>query len=225
MYLPRVKICGIKTQEIAESAVENGADSLGFVFFSKSPRAVEASLVRAITSQMPPFVNKTGVFVDKDMKEILNTAEMCGIDTIQLHGETKLYSGEFIELLSEKCRLPIILALRMAIIDERSIAKLMNNHCLGISAWIIDRKETEKFGGTGKAAIWEKISDKATAAFLRSRIIIAGGINASNIDHLLEKMLPYGIDVSSGLERERGVKDKKLIIEFMRHLREISARY
>ncbi|MGA2142777.1 MAG: phosphoribosylanthranilate isomerase [Brevinematales bacterium] len=220
MYSPRVKICGIKTLEIALYAAENGADSLGFVFFDKSPRAVCAAAVRGITSNLPPFINKTGVFVDKNIDEILDIAFASGIDTIQLHSGSAIYNREFIENLSRRCSFPVIMAMGMEFIDENSVAALMNDPQPGISAWMIDNS-----GGTGRPAIWHEISDKRTAAFLRSRVIIAGGINISNVGYLLEKMLPYGIDVSSGLEIERGVKDKGLIKKFMGHVREISEVY
>src|SRR5271157_5856912 len=97
VYSPRVKICGIKTLEIAECAVESSADSLGFVFFERSPRAVDLITARGIISDLPPFVNKTGVFVDKNFNEIMETVEKTGIDTIQLQGETQMYDRSFIE--------------------------------------------------------------------------------------------------------------------------------
>ncbi len=225
MYSPRVKICGIKTLEIAECAVENSADSLGFVFFERSPRAVDLTTARGIISNLPPFVNKTGVFVDKNFNEIMETVEKTGIDTIQLQGETQMYDRAFIENLSAGIPLPVILTLRMEIIDENSIGSLMNDSYPGVNAWQIDSKDPLEYGGTGKSALWRDISDKRIAEFLRSRVIIAGGINIGNIGSLFEKMLPYGIDVSSGLEKERGRKDKTLIKRFMEHLREISALY
>ena len=109
---------------------------------------------------------------------------------------------------------------RMEFIDENSVAALINKPQPGINAWMIDNS-----GGTGRPAVWHEISDKRTAAFLRSRVIIAGGINITNVGYLFEKMLPYGIDVSSGLEIEKGVKDKGLIKKFMEHVREISEVY
>ena len=177
---------------------------------------------RGIISGIPPFVGKTGVFVDKDAGQILETVEKTGIDTIQLHGESSLYDRAFIENLSLKCPFPIILAVRKEIVDEKTVAELMNERYHGLSAWMIDGVSPDKYGGTGKSPVWREIAEKNTARFLKTRVIIAGGVNISNVGSLLEKMLPYGIDISSGLEKERGIKDKSLIKKFMEHMREIS---
>jgi phosphoribosylanthranilate isomerase len=221
VYSPRVKICGIKTLEIAECAIENGADSLGFVFFGRSPRAVDIATARGIISNLPPFVNKTGVFVDKGLTEILDTVSGAGIDTIQLLADTPMYGREFIENLTGNSPFPVIAAVRKEVIDGNTIGELMNMHYRGVSAWMIDMKDPSQYGGSGKQALWKEIKGETEAAYLKSRVIVAGGINSGNIRHLLEKMQPYGIDVSSGLERERGVKDKALIRKFMELLGDV----
>ncbi len=216
MYSLRVKICGIKDKEIAGCAVESGTDALGFVFYDKSPRFIEPSAAGDIIKGLPPFVNKTGVFVDKTMEEILAVVEKSGIDTIQLHGESEIYDGPFIQKLSLASRLPVILARRVEEINGETLSGIRKEWGDNkISAFLIDRLDRAEYGGTGRPAVWQEITDKGLKKFIRERIIIAGGINSGNISGLLNKINPYGVDVSSGVEKEKGVKDKILIQKFM----------
>ncbi len=223
MFHLRVKICGIKSADIAECAVLNGADALGFIFFEKSPRNISPESARNIIRILPPFINKAGVFVDMTLDRILETIEISGIDTIQLHGESRVYSSSFIEELSLKSRLPIILARRTQVIDEGFFNSILEGWREGfLSGILADSLDGAEYGGTGKTAAWRAVENKKTRDFVRRRIIIAGGINSSNIGALLDRFLPYAVDISSGVEREKGVKDMGLIRGFMDRVRELS---
>ncbi len=221
----RVKICGIKTREIAEAAIENGADALGLVFYEKSPRNIGIQEAKRIILNLPPFVNKVGVFVDKGQDDLLKTIEETGIDTIQIHGDSEIYSYNFIKDFKKRTNLPIIMAVRVEKLDYQTISHLMENQIQKqslISAWLVDKYTTEAFGGTGKPVALESLGGGIIKEFIKKRVIMAGGLNSSNISGLFETIVPYGIDVSSGVEIEKGVKDKKLIKDFLEAIRVIN---
>jgi phosphoribosylanthranilate isomerase len=222
MHRVRFKICGIKTKEIAECAVENGADALGFVFYEKSPRNVSIESASSIICALPAFVGKVGVFVGNDSAFIRDVAERTGINAIQVHGDESILSTRFIKELKGDSCLPVVLAVRTEKLNAETISGIrgtdrsMKNW---ISNYLVDKFDTAEFGGTGKTVALEGAfgegTDPGTAGFIRDRIILAGGINASNLEGILEKVLPFGIDVSSGVEKEKGVKDKALVKEFL----------
>ncbi len=207
MNKTRVKICGIKSYEIAIKAIECGVDALGFVFYEKSPRFIELNDAREIISKLPSLVNKVGVFVDKKLEEILRIVEFTGIDTIQLHGE---YNIDFIFKLKENINLPIIYALRREKLSEIETPeiKYISNE---VSNILVDKISNTSYGGTGESLIIDEVKDRD---FIKRKVILAGGINISNIKEILSKIKPFGIDLSSGVEKEKGKKDIKLIEEF-----------
>jgi phosphoribosylanthranilate isomerase len=218
----RVKICGIKTLEIAEAAIEDGTDALGFVFYEKSPRNIGIQDAKKIILNLPPFVNKVGVFVDKGRDDLLKIIEETGIDTIQVHGDSEIYSYDFVKDFRERTNLPIIMVVRVDKLDNKTISNLIENPVQKknlISAWLVDKYSPEAFGGTGKSVGFESLEGEIIEEFIKKRVIIAGGLNSSNIYRLIETIVPYGIDVSSGVEKEKGVKDKILIKEFLEAVR------
>ncbi len=218
MISVRVKICGIKTPEIADSVIENGADAVGFVFYDKSPRFIKPEKAGEIISNLPPFINRVGVFVDKDIDEILEIVKKTGIDTIQLHGEPFFYDIDFVTKLKERTGLPVVLAVRTQILNEETVSNIiLSDHEGGriVNAYLIDRFDPEQFGGTGTKVSISNLSNPILKEFIAKKVILSGGINASNVMDILKSIQPYGIDVSSGVEKERGVKDPDMIRNFM----------
>lgn len=211
----KIKICGIKTIEIAETAVGAGANALGFVFYEESPRFISPGKAAEIIKVLPPFVSKVGVFVDKTLKEIVKIIEKTGLDTIQLHGEASLYNKAFLSKLRKYTGLPVIYAVRLSLLENRAIDSLKEEFDEKLfNAYLLDTFHTDEYGGTGKLMEIRTLDDELKD-FIRKKIILAGGLNAWNIKVVLEKIMPYGIDVSSGVERVKGEKDKILIREFM----------
>lgn len=229
MHRIRYKICGIKTREIADCAVENGADALGFVFYEKSPRNISAADAAAIIRTLPAFVARTGVFVGNDIGFIKKTAEISGIDTVQVIGNESELDTRFIKELKETTGLPVILAVRT---DKLGAAELTRIQGMArtmkdwVSNYLVDKFDAGEFGGTGKTV--DLPGDIASGGnqelelFVRNRIILAGGIHAGNLKDILDKIRPYGVDISSGVESEKGVKDRKLVSEFLGKAAELS---
>jgi phosphoribosylanthranilate isomerase len=201
----QIKICGITNIEDALAAASAGADALGFVFHPASPRYVTPGRVREIIAVLPPAVCTVGVFVNLAAVEVLQIAELCGLDFIQLHGaETQAYCR----------RLPrerVIKALSFR--SEEEFAAMAG---YPVRAFLVDAHDPVRFGGTGKTCDWS-LAGKAAA---RHPLILAGGLNEENILSALEAVHPMAVDVSSGVEASPGKKDhEKLqsVIAIVRH--------
>lgn len=214
MKRTRVKICGITTLEAAFCAVDNGADALGFVFFSPSPRNVTVPQAADITSCLPPYVNKTGVFVNQGLDEIMSLSRAAGLDTIQLHGGTDMYTLSFAAALREKSGLAVYRALRTPLLNSSFLESLE-----GQGYTLIDRLNEGSYGGDGIMMSFEDGLTEKAREILEKRVIIAGGLAPDNADGVVKKLKPYGLDVSSGVESGRGVKDNDLIRFFLENVR------
>src|SRR6185369_2350332 len=196
----RIKICGITNLEDALAAVEAGADALGFVFYEKSPRFINPVRAAEIIAKLPPFIQSVGLFVNEETEKINWTADYCGLDLVQLHGDE---SPE--DCLEVNRR--VIKAFRVK--DCVSIDPLKKYQVAG---FLLDTWCPDCYGGTGKTFNWEM----AAAARKYGPIILAGGLSPDNIVEAILSVKPYAIDVSSGVESEPGKKDPAKIREIIR---------
>ena len=188
----QIKICGITNIGDAEAAVSAGADALGFVFHPASPRYVTPGQARGIIGFLPPTVCTVGVFVNLPAVEVLQIAEMCGLDFIQLHGaESQDYCRKF-------PRERLIKALSFRSEDEFAVAV-----DYPVRAFLVDAHDPVRFGGTGKTCDW----NLARKAADRYPLILAGGLRAKSIAAALETFRPLAVDISSGVEAVPGKKD------------------
>jgi phosphoribosylanthranilate isomerase len=197
----KVKICGITNLTDAIAAVDFGADALGFVLFQGSPRYISYSDAASIIKKLPPLTTTIGVFVDERPEQIEKIIGLTGIDVVQLHG------NEPPEICNFSRR--IIKAIRVKYLE--SLNPLIH-YKDRVSAFLLDTFTPEIFGGTGQIFNW----DIALDAKQFGRIILAGGLTPDNIAEAVGRVRPYGVDVSSGVESEKGKKDHrklKLFIE------------
>ena len=201
----RVKICGITRLADALTAVEAGADALGFVFAPNTPRFVDPDRVASITAQLPPFVTTVGVFVSKDAPTIKGIIDRCRLDVVQLHADVP---PEFCRALDKR----VIKAIRVK--DESSLSILSN---YDVNAFLLDTYVEGKMGGTGQVFDW----DLALKAKTRARIIVAGGLDPDNVAQAVRRVKPYGVDVGSGVESRPGRKDPHKIREFIKAVRSV----
>lgn len=190
----RVKICGITSLKDAQETIDSGADALGFVFYEKSPRYISAENAKAIITQLPPFIEKVGLFVNEDAQTINSIAKASGITLIQLHFDVT-------DELCEALELPYIKVVRAQSAED--INKDKNDYRL-IDAYC------EAYGGMGKRLNLEWFNGIDC-----SKIILAGGLNPENV----KECRPYGfyaLDVSSGVEASKGVKDPQKVSDFIK---------
>ena len=187
-----VKICGITSIEDAEAAVEAGASSLGFVFWPKSPRFIDPERARAIVSCLPPFVVPVGVFVNQPAAHVKGVAALVRLGAVQLHGDEDL-------LYVAGMDYPVIKAVSIESGDETDRIDIWPRRTM----LLLDVHDPVSRGGTGRTIDWSVAAPIAA----RRRTLLAGGLTPDNVAQAVERVQPYGIDVSSGVERSPGVKD------------------
>ncbi|GBD98826.1 N-(5'-phosphoribosyl)anthranilate isomerase [bacterium BMS3Abin07] len=186
----KVKICGLTRLEDALSAIEYGADALGFVFYEKSPRFMSPEAAGEIVKKLPPFVTTVGVFVNDHPSRINEVVKTAGLDMVQLHGDEP----------QEMCDMwpRVIKAFRVR--DSRDLERLKKYQ---VAAYLLDAYDPGIPGGTGQSFNW----DIAVEAKQGGRVILAGGLTPDNVEKAVRRVRPYGVDVSSGVEKKKGIKD------------------
>ena len=201
----KVKICGITNYDDAAVAVDLGADALGFIFAS-SPRKIEYDSASEIIKKLPPFVKSVGVFVNENIKKIMDVAEHCGLDNIQLHGDES----------PETCRRLMPRTIKALRIKDNSIPDDFNEYRGKVKAFLLDTYSEKAAGGTGKTFNWDVALNIKK---LGAPVILAGGLNPTNIREAIEKVRPYAVDVNSGIEERPGKKDHLLMKQLFKNLR------
>ncbi|MCX7882986.1 MAG: phosphoribosylanthranilate isomerase [Brevinematales bacterium] len=211
--MTRVKICGFRDETSLAVAIERGVHAVGFVFYQPSPRFVSPEQARRLCTSLPPFVSKVGVFVDTPLAQMLDIAYTVGLDTIQLHSET--YTEHFISELKNQWPFSIIKVIRSPHVDDHLIEK---HHLTQANALLFDTWHPVEYGGTGnRLSLALSVSSQR---WIHHKAILAGGITVENLAEILS-LQPYGIDVSSGVERTKGIKDPDLIKTFLRRFYEL----
>ncbi len=202
----KIKICGITNLDDALYAAERGADALGFNFYKKSPRFIEPEKAAEIISQLPPFIQPVGVFVNEREEKIREVQALTCIQTVQLHGDE---SPEFCEHFGSR----VIKAFQIK--DKESIKHMAHYH---VGAFLLDSYQNSLRGGTGETFDWHL----AVVAKTFGRVILAGGLTPENVAEAVKLVQPYGVDVAGGVEREKGIKDQAKLKTFISAVRRAS---
>jgi len=197
----RVKICGITSAQDAAIAVRHGADAIGLVFYEQSPRSVSIDQARDIVAQLPAFVSVVALFVDAESAWIESVIEQVNIDLIQFHGQETAedcsrYGKRFIKAISMREGIDLVTVCAQY---EMAAGLLVDSYQPGIP------------GGTGNVFDWGRIPKD-----LNRPVILAGGLNKDNVEAAILAVKPYAVDVSSGVEWDKGRKDEAKIESFMR---------
>ncbi len=190
--MTEIKICGITRIVDALWAAESGADAVGFIFHPPSPRYITAEKAKAIIAELPEGIVTVGVFVNRPAEEVERTAADCGLDLIQLHGDE---SPEYCRRFPAK---RLIKAVSPRTPEERR--RLAG---YGVRAFLIDARDTSRYGGTGKRADWELAAELGKT----HPLILAGGLDVGNIAEALAAVAPRAADINSGCELAPGIKD------------------
>ncbi len=202
----RVKICGITNLSDALICAESGADAVGFILYPKSKRFVKAKEVRRITQNLPPFIFKVGVFVNEDPHAVLEILSYGNLDFAQLHGD------ESPEECDSRGRERVIKVFRLKSTDE---VEKIEPYVGKIRALLLDTYSESSYGGTGKTFNWE-IARAVKERFPQIPLILSGGLNPENVRDAIKEVNPYAVDVSSGVERAPGIKDREKVELFIR---------
>jgi phosphoribosylanthranilate isomerase len=201
----RIKICGIRDELAAHAAAEAGADAIGFMFVESSVRYIEPEEAYAIMTGLPPLVASVGVFADAGVDEFSDVEEACPTIYSQLHGDED-------EELVKSCGPDVIKAVRF---EPATIARELERWGAveEVCAILVDGSS----GGAGVAFEWEQLVPHLER--VSKPLILAGGLTFENVERAVRAVRPYAVDVSSGVERERGVKDAGMIAAFCEAVR------
>ena len=202
----RVKICGITSVKDALIAAQHGADAIGLVFYAKSPRHVSITQAAEIVAALPAFVSTVGLFVDAAPEEIHAVLAKVKLDLLQFHGDET----------PEECRqygLPYMKAVRVQ--ADTNLLQYAADYG-DAKALLLDAFAEGVAGGTGQTFDWNLIPGN-----LPKNIVLAGGLNASNVGSAIRQVRPYAVDVSGGVEQEKGIKDAEKIAAFMRGVADV----
>lgn len=203
----RIKICGITSTRDARVAARAGADAIGLVFFPPSPRHLDIDQACAIAASVPPFVARVALFVDPTPAEVEDVLRSVPIEALQFHGdEEPRFCASFGK--------PYLKAVRV-----RPGFDLLE-YLLSFEAaagWLLDSYREDKVGGTGTMFDWSLVS--VDSSRWRRPIILSGGLDASNVSAGIRTLRPWAVDVSSGVESSKGVKDADKIAAFVAGVR------
>jgi phosphoribosylanthranilate isomerase len=196
----RVKICGITRVEDAQAAVGHGADAIGLIFHRPSPRYVTLERARQIVSATPPFVATVAVFVNPARDDVEAVIQECGVTLLQFHGDE---APGFCSGFSR----PYVKAARIR--PELDLLKYLSPH-VAARAWMLDAFHEDLWGGTGGAFDWGLVPRHAAKP-----IILSGGLTVDNVPGAVRRVRPYAVDVSTGVEASKGIKDAAKIAAFI----------
>lgn len=203
----RVKICGITRLQDALFAVNAGADALGFVFYEKSPRHVSAVQAAALCAALPPFVTSVGLFVDAPAEFVDSVLALAPLDLLQFHGdESPEYCASFGK--------PYIKAVRVT--RETDLLKCAADFATA-RGLLLDAYVPGVPGGTGESFDWNLIPPQLPKA-----VILSGGLSPANVADAVRQVRPWAVDVSSGVEASKGIKDTGLIAQFITKAKDAS---
>ena len=207
MSRTRIKICGITRMEDALCSARSGADAIGLIFYEGSPRAVTIEQAITISNALPPFVSTVALFVNAASDKVEEVITRVRPSILQFHGdENAAYCTQF--------GLPFLKAIRvggaMTANDLVEYAEAFK----AARALLLDTLAHGLYGGSGKSFDWHVIPDE-----LRGRIVLSGGLQADNVAGAIRMIRPWAVDVSSGVEAQKGVKDHALVRKFIEEVR------
>jgi phosphoribosylanthranilate isomerase len=215
-----VKICGMTNLEDAEVAVEAGADAVGFVFYEQSPRNIDPAAARNIAVNLPQKLEKVGVFVNRSIEEVQQLVEQVGLSAVQFYPGRS--SGTVTELLALKKNRAELKLIVVCPADELSQGGLLISEDLrkALYALMFDSGTGTQPGGTGKRFDWNEARGVLQVMSVTVPVIVAGGLNPTNVAEAISLFQPYGVDVASGVERQPGKKDPEKVRAFVKAVRE-----
>jgi phosphoribosylanthranilate isomerase len=211
MNAVRVKICGITRKEDLDAATAAGADAVGFVVsVASSPRNISLADAEKLMRQVPPFVKSVLVTVPSNLEDLMATCEALNPDAVQIHGENLQDFG------AVRSKLPSTLLIGAVKANAKDAVGNAEEAAKAFDAVILDSFVQGKHGGTGVVHDWN-VSQHIKQVIHPKPLILAGGLSPENVAEAVRTVHPYAVDVSSGVERQPGVKDYRKMVEFVRN--------
>jgi phosphoribosylanthranilate isomerase len=210
----RIKICGITRTEDLHAAVDAGADALGFVFYAKSPRYVTAERYAELARDLPPFVNAVALFVNATEDEVRAVVAAGPVSLLQFHGDET--AGQC-AALAQAVQRPFVRAFRVksGTSADTTAADLLESEAQyrAASPWfsgLLLDTYVDAYGGAGKVFDWSLIPKE-----LAPRVVLSGGLSVHNVTGAVAQVRPFAVDISSGVEAAKGIKDARKIAAFV----------
>lgn len=210
----RTKICGITRLEDLRVVIDAGADALGFVFYPPSPRYLTPEAAAPLISAMPPFVTSVGLFVNASLEELQAVIKRAPMQLLQFHGDE---SAQECHRLASAVNRPFIRAFRVK--PDTSAADLLECEAEYQAAsplfqGLLLDTFVDSFGGSGKVFDWSLIPKE-----LAPRVVLSGGLSVQNATDAVARVRPYAVDISSGVELSKGIKDQLKVQAFINAVR------
>ncbi|TFW33542.1 phosphoribosylanthranilate isomerase [Massilia horti] len=218
MQRTRIKICGFTREEDLRAAVDAGADALGFVFYPKSPRYVTPLQAARLASSLPPFVSAVALFVNPTLAEVEEVVRVAPISLLQFHGdETPAQCAAIAAAVAR----PFVRACRVK--PDTGASDLLECELAyrAASPWfsgLLLDTWVDAYGGAGKVFDWSLIPKE-----LAPRVVLSGGLSVQNATDAVSRVRPYAVDISSGVEAGKGIKDARKIAAFIAAVRAADA--
>ncbi len=218
MHRTRIKICGLTRPEDVRAAVACGADALGFVFYPKSPRYVTAAQAGALMAAMPPFVSSVALFVNATVEQVQGVAAVAPFAQLQFHGDE---TAAQCAALAGAVNRPFMRVFRVK--PDTSAADLLEyehqyRSASRLFSGLLLDTFVDAYGGAGKAFDWSLIPKE-----LAPRVVLSGGLSVQNATDAVDTVRPYAVDISSGVEQDKGIKDARKIAAFIGAVRAADA--
>jgi len=214
MHRTRIKFCGLTRAEDIRAAASAGADAIGLVFYTGSPRYVPPKAASELMPHVPPFVSTVGLFVNATAQEVATAVEVARVSMLQFHGD------ESIEQCSEAAQAanrPFLRAIRIRPdMAANDLLKYEQNYRAAshLFAGLLLDTWSDAYGGAGKVFDWSLIPEE-----LASRVVLSGGLNEQNVVEAIRRVRPHAVDVSSGIELAKGIKDPAKMHSFVETVR------
>jgi phosphoribosylanthranilate isomerase len=203
----RIKICGMRLPADARAAAIAGADAIGLIFYAPSPRAVNLAQAQSIRLELPPFVSVVALFVNAGRAEVESVMEKIKPGMLQFHGdEDEPYCASF--------GMPYLKAIRIGTGTGADDLLQFRARYPSAAGLLLDTLHASQYGGTGESFDWQVIPEA-----MRRQIVLSGGLTPLNIGEAVRAIRPWAVDVSSGVEAEKGVKDHAKMNQFINEIR------
>ena len=214
----RIKICGLTREQDVQAAVAAGADALGFVFYPKSPRYVTPQQAAGLIAKAPPFVTTVGLFVNVEPAQLQEIVAQAPVSLLQFHGDETV---EQCAALAQAVNRPFIRAMRIGsaatAADLLEYAQAYRNGSHLFAGLLLDTL-VEAYGGSGKVFDWSLIPKE-----LAPQVVLSGGLSVHNATDAVKRVRPFAVDISSGVEQDKGIKDAAKIRAFIAAVRQADA--
>lgn len=206
----RIKICGLTRPEDLAGAIAAGADAVGFVFYAKSPRYIQPAAAAQLVVQIPPFVTAVGLFVNAGVEEVQAVVAQTSIAMLQFHGDETVDECAAIAAAVNR---PFMRAIRVK--PDTTPADLLKYEsdyraASRLFTGLLLDTYVDSYGGSGKVFDWSLIPES-----IAPRVVLSGGLSVQNATDAVTRVRPYAVDISSGVERDKGIKDIAKIRAFI----------